>query len=408
MQSKIISLALVGLSFVACTNQTKTVVNTNDALKSSIDSLKKAVKFDKRENIFDYKIDTNSAKELVFSVKTTDANFTAQAVELAKKQGFSKSEVITLPVDSQLVATPYAVVTQSVANMRVGKSRAKGMATQTLMGMQMELLEKDGQWHKVKNAQGYIAWIPKPSFQYLTKAEADSLKALPKVMVTANTTFAYNVENNKQVVTDLVYGNVLTLEKKGKKYTTVTIPGGRKAVVKTSELTPLKEWQANAKFNKQHVIDYGYNFNGQPYLWGGNSFKGIDCSGFSGAVYYSMGVFLPRDASQQIKQGDEIEYSVEKVNVNGKEHSKLVADKLEVGDLLFFGNKKRGSVTHVAVWIGNNEYLHSSGKVHVTSVDPTKDNYKEYLVDILVGVRRINGSKNLDKSIDLTKSSIWY
>lgn len=401
-------IVIVLCSFAACTNQSDS--SAIDRLDEKLSELKKSEGFDSREEVFEYQFDTLSGDEVIFSVRTTDDEFSKKALELAKKEGFTSAAIKMLPADSRLLATPYGVVSQSVANMRVGKSRTRGMATQTLMGMQLELLEVDeeGFWHLVRNAQGYIAWIPKPSFEYLTKEQADSLRKLPKVMVTATTTFAYETDKGSRVVTDLVHGNVLTLVQETQEFTEVMIPGGRKAFLKSSEVMPLEDWQQATRFDKDQLVDFAFNFNGQPYLWGGNSLKGVDCSGFSGAVYYSQGLYLPRDASQQYKQGDEIEYSVEEVEVDGKKYNKMIADKLEVGDLLFFGNKEKGSVTHVGVWIGNGEYIHSSGRVHVTSVDPASEKYEGHLVDKLVGVRRINGSSNLGKTTDLTATSIWY
>jgi SH3-like domain-containing protein len=412
MKTKILIVVIaISSIFTACTRpDTSSASSQLDTLNAKLDELKKSEGFDKREEIFDYQLDTNATNEVVFSVRTTDESFSQKAVAIAKSMGIEQSNITQLPDDPQLLDTPFGVVSQSVANMRVGQSRTKGMATQTLMGMQLELLEVDeeGFWHRVRNAQGYIAWIPKPSFEYLSRQQADSLRSLPKVMVTAHTTFAYQVDNSQRVVTDLVYGNVLTLVKKGQEWTEIMIPGGRRALVASSEIMPLEMWQQKVHFDPQHLVDFAYTFNGQPYLWGGNSLKGVDCSGFSGAVYYSMGQFLPRDASQQIKQGDEVNYTIETVSIDGETFSKMVTDELEVGDLLFFGNKEKGSVTHVGIWIGNDEYIHSSGRVHVSSVDPARENYKGYLVETLVGVRRIYKSENLEKTIDLTATHIWY
>jgi len=397
---KIISPLIIIASFVSCNNNNTVIVS--DSFELSIDSLKAVNNFDKRENVFEYKVEKN-----IVHIKTTDSNFAEKAVNIATKQNF-KSDITILP-EGKLSETPYGVIAQSVVNLRVGTSRAKGMATQSLMGQQLQIIQQDGdtQWYKVKTAQGYISWIPKPSFVFLTKEESKKLRASDKVMVTVPTTFAFNIKDKTQVVSDLVYGNVVILDKIDKEWAYVLLPGNIKAVIRTSEITNLNKWQANAKFDKEFLVKYAYNYLGQPYLWGGNSFKGIDCSGFSGAVYYAMGMFLPRDASQQIKQGDVVEYSIVDKLVNGESHKLMKADKLEIGDLLFFGNTKTKRVTHVAVWIGNNEYMHSSGKVHVTSIDPDDENYKEYLVKSLLGVRRINGSSNLDKTIDLKTISIW-
>jgi cell wall-associated NlpC family hydrolase len=362
----------------------------------------RANNFDKRENVFEYSYNNH-----ILEIKTTDTNLLNKVVIIAEKQRL-KTKTTILP-ENKLSETPYGIIAQSVVNLREGTSRTKGMATQALMGQQIKIIDRDGdsQWYKVKTAQGYISWIPEPSFVLLTKPESDSLKSLQKAMITVPTTFAYNTKNHNRVVSDLVYGNVIILEKVGETWSNVILPRNRKAVVKTSEITDLTEWQKNVKFNKDFLVEYAFTFLGQPYLWGGNSYKGIDCSGFSGAIYYAMGLFLPRDASQQIKQGDIVEYSVIDKDVNGTNHKMMIADNLEIGDLLFFGNIKSKKVTHVAIWIGDNQYIHSSGYVHVSSVDPTANNYKEYLVESLLGVRRINGSNNLNKTINLTKESIW-
>jgi cell wall-associated NlpC family hydrolase len=411
-KSLLILILIISQLLIACSLETPPVekVDLQLILDQKLSELQNTEGFDHRENIFNYQLDTNATGEIIFSVRTTDERFSRKAIELAKQIGFERSELLNLPIDQRLISTPYGVISQSVANMRVGQSRTKGMATQTLMGMQLELLEVDeeGFWHKARNAQGYIGWIPKPSFEYLSQGQADSLRSLPKVMVTAATTFAYDVDNNRRVVTDLVYGNVLTLIKNGNNYTEVMIPDGRRAIVNSSEVTSLKEWQQQAKFDTRHLVDFAYGFNGQPYLWGGNSLKGVDCSGFSSAVYYSMGMFLPRDASQQIKQGTEIAYSLTNKDIKGTSYPSISTENLEVGDLLFFGDQAKGKVTHVAIWIGNDEFIHSSGRVHVTSIDPSQPHYKAHLIETLLGVRRIAGSENLDKTTDLTATSIWF
>lgn len=395
LYKKVIISVLVAAGLFSCEEKKSEPVADN--LQTSIDSLKKAEAFDKNENVFYYQLDTLENKEVIVKYKTTDKELAEKAVKISDGYNF-KSEIISLP-EGENIEKPYAVVNTSVANTRAGTSRAKSMATQVIMGMQLEILDNEGKWYRVRTPQGYVAWIVKSSFEFLTKEQSEELRKQPKVMITAQTTFAYNPDNKEQVVSDLVYGNVVVVEKNGKEWTNVVLPGNRKAVVKTSEVVELSKWQETAKFDKEILVETAYQHLGQPYLWGGNSFKGNDCSGFSAAVYWSMGMLLPRDAYQQAKQGDHVDY--EMGSVEGFKN-------LEVGDLLFFGGSR---VTHVAVWIGNNEYIHNSstyGRVFISSIDSTKENYhSDYLATHILDIRRINGSKNTDKIIDLTNMSIW-
>jgi len=387
-------ISIVMLSgLFSCSNSDVSVKNR---LEVSIDSLKKADNFDKSEEILDWSLDTLENNKIVFTVKTTDKEIAKKAVEIAKE--YKLVTVIKNLPTGELAKTPYAIVNTSIANMRVKPSRSAGMATQVIMGMKLQLLDNKGKWYRAKTPQGYIAWIVKSSFEFLTVEQADKFNNLQKAMITTSTTFAYNIDDHTQVESDLVYGNVVVLDKFGKDFTKIILPGNRNAVVKTEDITELYLWQKEASFDKNKLINMAYQYMGQPYLWGGNSFKGNDCSGYSAAIYYSLGVLLPRDAYQQAKQGDRVDYKV-----GEKDGFK----NLEVGDLLFFGGKR---VTHVAVWLGNNEYTHNSsgyGRVYVSSVDPKANNYSQSLVDILLDVRRINGSENLDKTIDLRYKSIW-
>jgi len=114
-----------------------------------------------------------------------------------------------------------------------------------------------------------------------------------------------------------------------------------------------------------------------PYLWGGTSGKGFDCSGYVKTVYWLNGVALPRDADQQSEAG-------EPVAIDGGFSS------LRKGDLLFFvpSAGRKEPITHVALYVGNGEYLHASGLVRRNSLDPKSPIYSDGLVKRLVRARR--------------------
>ena len=106
-----------------------------------------------------------------------------------------------------------------------------------------------------------------------------------------------------------------------------------------------------ASFNIKDLTSYCLAFSNTPYLWGGRSPLGIDCSGYSQLVYRLCGVELPRDAYQQAELGELIQL---------KESTK--------GDLAFFQNKE-GKINHVGIILDNNKIIHSSGKVRIDELN---------------------------------------
>ena len=113
----------------------------------------------------------------------------------------------------------------------------------------------------------------------------------------------------------------------------------------------------------------------------------MDCSGFTKTAFRMNGLIIPRDASQQIMAGKDIDPD-------------LSFESLSKGDLMFFGKKASDStrqrVTHVAIWLGNNrgEFIHSSGRVKIGSIDAKSPFYDEFNVNRYLGSRRYLGESD--------------
>ena len=151
----------------------------------------------------------------------------------------------------------------------------------------------------------------------------------------------------------------------------------------------LEEW-ANQTYDFKTIEKNARKMMGRPYLWGGMSAKMADCSGFVRTSYFSNGIILQRDASQQALTGKKVDCAAWRTEA-------------EPGDLIFIGSTSR-KVTHVAMYVGGGKYIHSSGRVKVNSMDPKADDYLDYH---FISMSRINNEVGT-KGIVSVKNHPWY
>ncbi len=282
-----------------------------------------------------------------------------------------------------------AVVEFSTSYLRLKPDYESPLETQELMGTVVEIVGEQGYWREVVTPQPYRAWCTDQGLVEMTSEELQAYMDAPKVMFMGLYGHIHNEPSFKSAaVCDLVGGDIMRFIRKKGRWTEVMLPSGKTGFVPSDELKihngfiSIAQGEGSADSidpgMTEKIIDEAMKLLGVPYLWGGMSAKGLDCSGLVRISHMMNGILLPRNASQQINCGDKVDH--------------IDLDNLERGDLVFFGTaaKEPGGkprVTHVGIYLGDNHIIHSSHRVRINSLVKGDADYYENAHKLIGAVR---------------------
>lgn len=279
-----------------------------------------------------------------------------------------------------------ALVMLSIATLRCEPKHSGEVATQAIMGTPVKVLEQVGEWYRVQTPDDYISYIPESSIAFKTEAQMKAWREAKRYIVTVYDSRLVAEPKSDETISDLVLGDILVFKAEKGKWIQLATPDGREGWVEKDNVAEFAQW-AQQNFNVEQIERIARRMMGSSYLWGGTSTKVTDCSGLVKVSYFSNGIILQRDASQQALTGRKI----------------TDWHQAKTGDLLFFGNEKTGRVTHVGIYLRDGKYIHCSGRVKINHLDPAD---KEYLYSPL-SISRIDGEIGT-KGICYVRDHKWY
>jgi hypothetical protein len=229
----------------------------------------------------------------------------------------------------------FGICNLSIVPMRLEPNERSEIVSQILFGEHFEIIETFNQWSKIRlHFDNYEGWIDCKQYQLISD---DDYKTISNEAIILNNDLVEYVSGYNNKLLPITLGASLSFLNNSD----VNIENFKFEGLKVS-----------GKKAKKNIVSSAFLYLNSPYLWGGKTPFGIDCSGFTQMVYKLNGYSLLRDASQQSSQGEVLSF----------------IEESEPGDLAFFDNEE-GKIIHVGIILENNYIIHASGKVRVDRLD---------------------------------------
>jgi hypothetical protein len=321
-----------------------------------------------------------AAGKLLLSGETTSAEAASELRAALRERRIAVVDQLQVLPGQEFARHPFGIVNLSVINIRKVAEHSAEMVTQALLGTVVKVFKKEKGWYYIQTPDGYLGYTDDDGIAIRTKSEiADYLHSPRMIVTTLHSSLLSEKDVDAAPLSDLVAGNILVCNSTEDSWHKVMLPDGRTGFVRASDCVEWRNWMNTRNPSPDNLVKNAKQFLGIPYLWGGTSSKGVDCSGFTKSVYYLNGVQLARDASQQVHQGTLVD-TIVNISV------------FQPGDLLFFGRKsaERGEhASHVGIYIGDGRYIHSSGMVRINSLEKSAEDFNEYRYRSFLRAKRI-------------------
>ncbi|MVO10729.1 SH3 domain-containing protein [Flavobacterium sp. TP390] len=229
----------------------------------------------------------------------------------------------------------FGICNLAIIPLRLEPSDRSEQVSQLLFGDHFTIIEQLDKWVKIETAfDNYIGWIDNKQFQTISEKQFHSIEQSPMVL---NGDLIEYISTPKNQLIPIPLGSCLSfLDNEQINTENYSFEGIKICGIK----------------DKSNLVKTAFMYLNAPYLWGGKTPFGIDCSGFTQMVYKLNGYKILRDASEQATQGEALSF----------------IEESEPGDLAFFDNEE-GNIIHVGIMMDDNYIIHASGKVRIDRLD---------------------------------------
>ena len=257
-----------------------------------------------------------------------------------------------------------AVISTAVASIHREPRFSSEIVTQALMWEIVEILEEEKLWFHIRQKDGYEGWIyifyiieyPQSFPNWITLTD----RFIP-------VSFSKDESSERRI---LSFGTKVPVIDKNTQFITIALPGQISGKIPAQNTCP--------ENSRAHLVHLAQSLLGTPYIWGGKSAFGFDCSGFVQLILSAMGISIARNTGMQIKTTWLTEISV--------------ADS-KPGDLIYFA--ENGKINHVAFSLGEGKIIHCSGEVKRESINEGDEGFNQYLSQSIINTYSI-----ADKVVD--------
>jgi cell wall-associated NlpC family hydrolase len=262
----------------------------------------------------------------------------------------------------------YACVTTNLLDLWVKPRFDSGRASQLFFGEVLKVEEEQKGFCRVRQADGYSGWVDSRFLMPMSKVVYKQYQANTNAVVVTSTARLYD-RRGKQTVSPhiLYYGTRLSIKAGPAGFARIVLPDSNTLLVKAGNIKPINR-KITSSLTGLRLVAEAKRFLGVPYLWGGITVTGFDCSGLVRTVFSRFGVYMPRDTKDQISMGEKVD-----------------RDCIKTGDLLFFRR-------HVGLAIGRTHLVHASrggNGVRINALVPGLPDYREDLDRDFVQARRM-------------------